>query len=328
MTISHRERLETTLAGKKPDRPPVALWRHFPVDDQDPMQLAAATLNFQEQFDFDFVKISPPSSFCLKDWGANDQWRGHPEGTRSYIKRPIQHPEDWTKLESLNPKKGFLGQQLRCLAEINMRLPSHTPKIQTIFNPLSQAKNLVGPDQLPVHIRKYPQAVHAGLRTIQETILRFLEEAKQYAIDGIFFAIQHASSHILTQEEYTAFGKAYDLPILEQTQDLWLNLAHIHGLAIDFELIADYPLQILNWHDRETDPDLKSAQTIFNGTVCGGLAIEETLVLGTSANIEKEAIDAFEQTQGIKFILGTGCVMPVITPWGNIMAARQIVEKL
>jgi uroporphyrinogen decarboxylase len=32
--INHRQRLETCLSGEIPDRMPVALWRHFPVDDQ------------------------------------------------------------------------------------------------------------------------------------------------------------------------------------------------------------------------------------------------------------------------------------------------------
>jgi hypothetical protein len=40
MTVPHRERMQAVLAGQKPDRTPVALWRHFPVDDQEPQLLA------------------------------------------------------------------------------------------------------------------------------------------------------------------------------------------------------------------------------------------------------------------------------------------------
>ncbi|MBM3144322.1 MAG: uroporphyrinogen decarboxylase, partial [Chloroflexi bacterium] len=77
--LTHRQRLEICLSGEKPDRPPVALWRHFPVDDQTPEGLAAATLNYQRLYDFDFVKITPASSFCLVDWGSRDEWRGAAE---------------------------------------------------------------------------------------------------------------------------------------------------------------------------------------------------------------------------------------------------------
>jgi hypothetical protein len=98
MPVTHRERLETILSGGKPDRPAIALWSHFPVDDQNPINLAKATLAFQERYDFDLVKVMPASSFCLKDWGAQDKWQGNTEGTRDYTHRIIHQPEDWAKL--------------------------------------------------------------------------------------------------------------------------------------------------------------------------------------------------------------------------------------
>ena len=30
------------------------------------------------QYDFDLVKVTPASSFCLRDWGAEDRWTGNP----------------------------------------------------------------------------------------------------------------------------------------------------------------------------------------------------------------------------------------------------------
>ena len=50
--ITHRERIEAAIAGELVDRPPVALWRHFPVDDQSALSLAEATIHFQKDFDF------------------------------------------------------------------------------------------------------------------------------------------------------------------------------------------------------------------------------------------------------------------------------------
>ena len=79
--VTQRERLEAAIAGELADRPPVALWRHFPVDDQDPAELARSTAEFQYRYDFDFVKVTPSSSFCLKDWGSQDLWEGSTEGT-------------------------------------------------------------------------------------------------------------------------------------------------------------------------------------------------------------------------------------------------------
>jgi uroporphyrinogen decarboxylase len=50
------------------------------------------------------------------------------------------------------------------------------------------------------------------------------------------------------------------------------------------------------------------------------------MVLGTPESVEKEAREAIQVTDGKRFILGTGCVVPITAPYGNIMAARKSVE--
>lgn len=323
---THRSRLEACLAGQKADRPPVALWRHFPVDDQSPDGLAAAAAAFQRTFDFDLIKVTPTSSFCIKDWGVEDRWAGNPEGTRDYTRRAVHQPEDWASLSPLDPLKGHLGAQLACLKLLTGEFSPHTPVIQTIFSPMSQAKNLVGPGSLLVHMRQNPELLHEGLQRITDTTIRFLEEAVKTGIDGVFYAIQHGQYGLLTSGEFDEFCRAYDLQVLEAAQGLWLNLLHLHGEAVMFDQVLDYPVQIINWHDRHTSPTLAEARQRFNGAVCGGLRQWETMLLGTPESVRAEAVDAFNQTGGERFILGTGCVLPTTAPYGNIMAARKTFE--
>jgi uroporphyrinogen decarboxylase len=52
---------------------------------------------------------------------------------------------------------------------------------------------------------------------------------------------------------------------------------------------------------------------------------QKTMVLGTPAQVATEARDAIDQMNGLHFILGTGCVLPIIAPRANILAARQSV---
>ena len=44
--MNHWERIEAALAGAPTDRAPVALWKHFPDDDLDPVQLAAHSVRW------------------------------------------------------------------------------------------------------------------------------------------------------------------------------------------------------------------------------------------------------------------------------------------
>jgi uroporphyrinogen decarboxylase len=328
-SASKRERLEKCLAGKKPDRTPVALWRHFPVDDQTPEGLAAATLDFQRMYDFDFIKVTPASSYCLKDWGVQDEWQGATEGTRVYTRRIIQAPEDWMRLSILDPLNGQLGEQLVCLRLLVEECSTGSdpvPVLQTIFSPLAQAKNLAGADLLLVHLRQFPEAVQAGLKVIAESTLRFMELVRSIGVDGIFYAVQQASYSLLSEEEYERYGRPFDLQVLEPARDFWLNMVHLHGNAVMFQKFIDYPVQIINWHDRDTYPSLAEAQSIFPRLLCGGLQREKTMVLGNPVQVTAEARDAFQATQGQRFILGTGCVLPTIAPRANILAARKSVE--
>lgn len=324
--ITHRQRLENCLSDSPNDRVPVALWRHFPVDDQTPEALAAATLEYQRTFDFDLVKVTPASSFCLKDWGAQDEWRGSSEGTRIYTKYVIQEPADWERLPVLDPYTGHLGAQLTALRLICKSIGSDTPVLQTIFSPLAQAKNLAGNAQLLVHLRRYPEALHAGLQNIQRSTQRFLEAIKETGVAGIFYAIQYAQYGLLSEDEFRTFGRSYDFPVLEPIAGLWLNMIHLHGSEVMFDLVTDYPVQVINWHDRDTVPSLEQAHAHYHGVLCGGLQREHSMVLGTPQSIHAEARQAIAATGGRRFILGTGCVTPITAPYGNLLAARRSVE--
>lgn len=325
-TMTKRERLEATFRGQPVDRIAVALWRHWPVDDQDAEELARSTVDFQRQFDFDFIKVTPSSDFCLEDWGTESVWLGGDEGTRKYIHHPVREPEDWEKLSILPPDQGGLGRQMRCLQAIGREVGDEVPFIQTIFSPLAQAKNLAG-DRLLVHMRHYPDAFHAGLETITQTTIRFIEAIKPTGIAGIFYAVQHATYHLLSEQEYLTFGRPYDLRVLEAVQDCWFNLLHLHGTDVMFDLFRDYPVQVINWHDQETPPSLREALGRFPGAVLGGLSREETILRGTPEEVIAQARAAIEQTGGYRFILGTGCVTPITAPLSNLRAARRAVER-
>jgi len=325
MTLTHRERLQACLNGETTDRPPVALWRHYPVDDQAPDTQAAATLNFQKTYDFDLVKVTPASSFCLRDWGIEDVWEGSTEGTRQYTKRIIQEPDDWEKLPALDHSAPHLAAQLACLRQIRAGLGPDTPMLQTVFSPLAQAKNLVGGAELIAHIRKYPEAVMKGLETIAVTTQRFVEATLETGVDGIFYAIQQAQAGLLTLDEYKTFGVPFDHKCLEPASELWCNLLHLHGSNVYFEVVEEFNFPIVNWHDREYPPSLTEAQKSYAGVVCGGLR-QDTLVYRNQDEVRSEARDAIAQTKGQRFILSTGCVVPIIAPHGNIMTARKSVE--
>jgi uroporphyrinogen decarboxylase len=324
--ITKRERLQAALVGERADRVPVALWRHFPVDDQDPVTLADALLDFQARYDLDFIKVTPASSYCVRDWGVEDAWKGDPEGTREYTHYVIREPIDWAGLRRLPPHRGGLGASLKCLARLKERCGDEVPFIQTIFSPLSQAKHLAGEPRLLEHLRREPRLVLQGLKAIAETTAAYIEAACAMGISGVFFAAQQASYRLMDREAYGRFGEPFDRKVLEAAGGLWLNVLHLHGEAIMFDLAGSYPVHVVNWHDRETAPSLKEARSRSRLALCGGLSRRATMVLGDPAAVEREAASAIRAMRARGLILGTGCVVPVIAPRCNLLAARRAAD--
>lgn len=325
-SMTRRERLQATVAGAPVDRPAVALWRHFPGDDQRPADLASATLMWQATWDWDFIKVSPASSYCLVDWGVEDRWIGGDEGNRQYTRRVVTSQQDWARLPFLDPCQGALAGQIDCLHRIHSGVGAEVPFIQTIFSPLSQAKNLAGADRLLVHLRQTPELVRSALEIITQTTLRFIEAAKATGISGIYYAVQLANFDLLSEAEYRTFGEPYDRRILEAVSDCWFNMVHLHGRDGMFDLIAAYPAHALNWHDRESGPSLGEGARRFRGAVCGGLEHWDHLLRGDPDQIRALIQDALQQTGHRRLIVSSGCVAPVNAPFSNLRAVRQAVE--
>lgn len=322
---SKRRRLEAAIAGEQVDRVPVALWRHWPGDDQDAEALTAVHMQWQRDYDWDFMKVGPSSSYTVAGWGLRDKWVGNIEGTRDYVFRPIQKPSDWEKLTVLDPHKGQLATQLKTLQLVSEQIDPSVPFIATLFSPLSQAKYMATDKILLSHIRSHPDLVRHGLEVITESTIRFIEEAKKTGIDGIYYAVQHARFPIMSPSEFAAWGKPFDLQILRTVQDLWLNILHMHSDGINLAATADYPVSVVNWHDRETGVTLHDGLEVIQGAASGGID-QWTLHQESPENMLLEAADALEQTGGRRLILGTGCVAMTSTPLRNIRALREFVE--
>lgn len=327
--MTQRQRIYAAIKGEPVDRVPFSLWRHFPDVDQTARGLAEAVIGFQKKFEFDLVKITPASGYFPEAWGAKLIYRtdeeGKQKGTREFVSYPVKTPKDWQKLQSLDVTRGILGRELKAIKFIRQGLREEIPIVQTIPNPLTTAKSLIGNRWLE-HLRKNPTDLKVGLSIIVETTLKFAQACLQAGADGIFFFTQLARHDFLTEEEYRLFGVEYDRQVLEALKEQTdLLILHIHGLNIMFDLLKDYPVQILNWHDRRTQPSLMKAQKRFKGTVLGGLNEQGVLVEKGPEEVKEQVKDALKQTNSQRVIIGPGCVISIRTPEANIRAIKEVL---
>ena len=68
--MTREERVRAAVEGREPDRVPVSVWMHISDKDQDSRSLAEAMVEFNEKYDYDFIKMMPFGAYTIPDWGA------------------------------------------------------------------------------------------------------------------------------------------------------------------------------------------------------------------------------------------------------------------
>jgi uroporphyrinogen decarboxylase len=173
--------------------------------------------------------------------------------------------------------------------------------------------------------------VKHALEVITETTMQYAKAAVAAGADGIFFATQ-MSTKKLTSAEHTAFVKAYDIPILNAIKGrTWFNVLHIHGADTRFDELLDYPVQALNWHDRDDGPAFDEAAKItaaqhVSPAFLGGLGHLNVLHKGSDAEVKAQIDDAWKNGARKGVILTPGCVAATETAPERLTFIRKCVE--
>ncbi|MCX2727048.1 uroporphyrinogen decarboxylase [Thermomicrobium sp. 4228-Ro] len=321
----HWERVEAALAGAPLDAPPVSLWRHFPEVDQQAESLAAATVAWQRRFAFDFVKAMPPGDYPVIAWGGASEYRGSPNGTRTVTRCPVQRAEDWATIRPLRVDRGAFRVVIGSVRLVVQELEGTVPVLQTIFSPLTVAFKLSA-GRVVQDIATHPDRVREALAAITKTTRELIRASLVAGAHGIFFATQCATADVMDAETYAQWGCPWDLDALAEASGASIVLLHLHGPQPHFDLVLDYPVNVLNWHDRRAGPSLREGEQRSGRCVAGG--IDETRLAEREPEAAAdEAVDAVRQLGGRHLMVTPGCVIPIATPEATIEAIVRAVRR-
>ncbi|MCC7282161.1 MAG: hypothetical protein IT556_07235 [Acetobacteraceae bacterium] len=300
--------VRATLAGEATPRPPYGFWTHFPETDLDPEAIARETIAFARTTRQDFVKAMPNGLYAVEDWGVRTDFSEISGGGAARVSAtPITAPADWAKVRRLDPAAGALGRELRHLSLLVEALGPDLPVLATVFSPVTIAKKVSG-GAFAAHAQSHPALVRAALDEIAATTAAFSTQAIALGCAGVFFAVQDALGSA-GEAAWRDMGLAYDLAALDGARAGWFNAVHMHGDDVAFELLASYPVQVLNWHVGETPPTI--AEYRAGGgrkPVLGG--IRRTPITGRDMAAVSADIDAALAADGGRgVLLSPGCVI-------------------
>lgn len=313
------EQVEQARQGKPGAAVPVAFWQHHPVADQQGERLADATCAFQARFDCDLVKITPASSFQLRDLGQTDSWTGDPIGRRTFGPGPVSTPEDWLRLAELRAGDRHLSEHLKAARLVRARVPAHIPVLQSIFDPLFQLRILAGAHWHD-HRRDCLEALSIALAALTERTRRIVGLFREAGVDGIFLAVQHAGAHESPGDSFFTMGLPEGLRCLAAAGPDSLNLVHLHGEGLPAALLDAFPGTTVHFAF-DANPALDEGRRAGPEVLLsGGMAPSELASL-TAETVAAETARLLARMRGRGFTLGAGCALWQATPDHTVLAA-------
>lgn len=324
--MNHWDRLQGQLHAEVPDCLPIALWRHWPAQDQAPRSLAMATMAWQRRFDFDLVRYMPSNTWAAEYWGARACDRPDGFGLRSIERLAVTAPNEWPCLRPATPRAGALADFNDGLKQVADALGGTVPLLQTVASPLTTAWQLAG-DAIFDHMRTAPHLLDAGLKAIAEVAADLARRSIESGACGIAIAMACPGSNHMSAEQFLRFGRTWDLRLIDAIRDLsQLNML-CAGSDAFFDVCASYPVEILNWQHRGSAPEMKAGSARFAGIVAGGLDAAGSLGSGSRDDVDREAIDTLKRVEGSRAMIAAGGPCMLATPEGNIEAAIDAVRR-
>jgi uroporphyrinogen decarboxylase len=326
--MTSRERVFTAVRGEAVDRPPISFWGHFYDRESSAADLADATLDFQRQYQWDWVKLNPRKHYHVEPWAVRYRYDGAAKPVLESW--PIHRPEDWSVTERA-PDRAAFDEQIDAVRRVRRGLPAGVPLIETVFTPLAVLGEMVEtPAVLKDHLRQHPGRVRAALESVTRVYERFVGEILAAGADGLFFAtVDWGSRDWMSAEEYRDIARPFDLRVLSVAKDAPFNVLHVcksRNLLFEF---ADYPVAAFSWAATDpTNPSFADALPRLSGGLMGGISQDGALQKPTPESALAELRHGLDQTGGRRWLVAPGCSIPPTTPVANLEAIRAAVEEL
>ncbi len=327
--MTSRERTLAALRGQHVDRPPAGFWGHDFLREWSAEGLAAAMVESVRTYNYDFLKVNPRATYYAEAWGC--RYRASADGLSGpeAIAWVLSEVSDLEKLRPVDGVGGPFAEQLEAFRLIRSEL-GDLPLVQTVFSPLSVVGRLAN-DRSSVQrwIAEAPDALHAALAVVTETLAVYSRACLDAGADGIFFATTEWATHdVMTVQKYYTFGRQYDLRVLEAVAGVPMNILHVCRPNNMLAELLDYPVAVVNWA-QHAPGNLSLADVLpkTDKAVMGGVDERHALLRGSPDDVRAQVRVALDQTGGRRFLLAPGCSIEPAAPPDNIRAALEAVAN-
>jgi uroporphyrinogen decarboxylase len=328
--MTKRERVQAALRGQPVDRVPASFWGHDFLREWSAKGLCAAMVESVQTYDYDYLKVNPRATYYAEAWGCTFDRPKDALAQPAPLSFAVQDAAGLSSIRPVDGTGGPFAEQLEALRLIDKGLRHEAPFVQTVFSPLSVLGRLTPERQ---QVRRWmsdaPDAVHAALAAITETLAGYSRACLAAGAEGIFFATTEWGTYdALTDELYSVFGRPYDLRVLEAVAGAPFNVLHVCRPNNMLAALLDYPVAALNWAVHAPgNASLAEIQQKTDKAVMGGVDERHALLSGSPDDVRAQVSEALAQTGGRGFLLAPGCSIAPNTPPENLRAAVEAARS-
>ncbi|WP_410207327.1 uroporphyrinogen decarboxylase family protein [Fusobacterium sp.] len=341
--LSKRERLNKVLEGKLADRPPVTAYRHFPKEERKPEELANIMLDWQNKYDWDFIKIHPSAVFMQEVYGDIFEWETYVEEIFPKKIKKATNNDDLSIFVKKDMNNSVLKDHVEVVKLIKNGLTEDVPIFHTLFTPLTVITNMF---ECPFVRRHFPadrkenkifdiiknrkEELLKALNNITDTYIEYWKAMRKAGADGLFYAgIAWAREDYMTYEEWEEFVKQFDIKFLNEVKkDGGKIIYHTCGMTSNPQRFIDYPIDILHWDQGAGNPSIKElAKPLGKIIPMGGV---DEMIFGNNKEkeIAKQTIAAVTENKDIPFILAPYCSVSIYSTEKELRAFRDNADCL
>lgn len=322
------ERVTLALQHKEPDHVPVyplinsvsrnSLGIDYEEWSKDPEKCAESIIKATEEIGVDVLCTLVDLSVEAADWGQEIEYgkeiAAHPSGDN----RLISTPEDYEKIEVIDPTKTpRMSDAIKLTKLLYEKKGQEYPVVAFIFGPFGILSMMRGQAEMfgDCLRKKRKPLMHKALRNITETLKLFIKASVDAGAHAVMFDTLYASRTIMSPKMWDEFEGDYIEELCDYTRECGaMVMLHNCGDGIYFkeQLERMKPVLISFCHlppDAESMEDLK-AKYGDKVTLCGMIDPGDVVAMSDDqlrAECRKQ-IDAYKKDGG--FILATGCEYP------------------
>ena len=346
-----RARIARILSGQPIDRPAYSAWGHvMNLDDRIASAFARATIDLENLFQFDFIKLMSNPFYMLEDMGITilAPSRYDELVRRDSDRLPIRIPEDWTRIPFPAVGKGALAREVEAVKRVADYYQGQVPILPTVFTPLNWVQYLAVSSgkieeecslhgshtpYLENYMTKNEPYIRPVLEQFCEITIDFMQALLDAGADGFFYCSEHVDPFWSCREAFDSFEGDYDRRILDSAASRsFLTIMHICGRSgLCPEWITDYPISGISWEDQSPDnPSMADMRALTDKILVGGLdhhtdlkGTDEDAIRRTITEKLKDAVSA----AGDRLIFSGGCAWEIEDTcrfglWRDLMNGR------